>query len=276
MPGFDGKGSIPDILAFIHGYSGSFYSVSSSGVVSGGLCFNTDTTLFTGQLTSQNTVRISIPDHNFIGPFSKITNPGALTDTLVGVLISVSYGQKNIVLVLNSQGQVISSAGLTTPVSGRVYADSGMFVGHVRTGESSNWNEFTITGIYAHDSLNGVLSVDAPHSDNDGTVRLIRKGIVTGVRTPNPSIPAFYILKQNYPNPFNPSTVIRYQIAEKSNVSLKVFDLLGREVATLVNEVKSAGSYTATFNATNLSSGVFFYRLQTGSFTDTKRLVLLK
>jgi Secretion system C-terminal sorting domain len=83
-------------------------------------------------------------------------------------------------------------------------------------------------------------------------------------------------LSQNYPNPFNPSTVISYQVASFSKISLKVFDLMGREVATLVNEVKSAGSYTATFNAANMPSGVYFYRLQAGSFTETKRLVLLK
>jgi hypothetical protein len=83
-------------------------------------------------------------------------------------------------------------------------------------------------------------------------------------------------LSQNYPNPFNPSTVISYQVASAGNVSLKVFDLLGREVVTLVNEVTSAGSYTATFNAVNMPSGVYFYRLQAGSFTETKRLVLLK
>ena len=89
-------------------------------------------------------------------------------------------------------------------------------------------------------------------------------------------VPAAFALLQNYPNPFNPTTVISYQIASAGKVSLKVYDLLGREVATLVNELKSAGSYTATFNAINLASGVYFYRLQAGSFTQTKRLVLLK
>jgi hypothetical protein len=88
--------------------------------------------------------------------------------------------------------------------------------------------------------------------------------------------PEKFSLSQNYPNPFNPSTIISYQVASLGMVSLKVYDLLGREVAMLVNEVISAGNYTATFNAVNMPSGVYFYRLQVGSFTETKRLMLLK
>lgn len=84
------------------------------------------------------------------------------------------------------------------------------------------------------------------------------------------------MLSQNYPNPFNPSTVINYQIASPGKVSLKVYDLLGREVATLVNEEKAAGNYKATFNAMNLPSGVYFYRLQTATYSNTKKLLLLK
>jgi len=99
----------------------------------------------------------------------------------------------------------------------------------------------------------------------------------TGVSTPTANhTPQKYSLLQNYPNPFNPSTQISYQVPNNSRVSLKVFDLLGREVAVLVNEVKPAGTYTATFNANDIPSGVYFYRLRSGSFTETKRLVLLK
>jgi hypothetical protein len=83
-------------------------------------------------------------------------------------------------------------------------------------------------------------------------------------------------LEQNYPNPFNPSTSISFTLPSKSFVSLKVFDLLGREVATLVNEQKPAGTYTQKWNAANVSSGIYFYRLQADKFTETKKLVLLK
>ncbi|MFQ3597104.1 MAG: T9SS type A sorting domain-containing protein [Chloroherpetonaceae bacterium] len=88
--------------------------------------------------------------------------------------------------------------------------------------------------------------------------------------------PAQYTLKQNYPNPFNPLTVIGYQLPTSGFVKLDVFDVLGRVVATLVNEQKEAGSYEATFNASALSSGVYFYRLQSGEFVATKKMLLVK
>jgi len=83
-------------------------------------------------------------------------------------------------------------------------------------------------------------------------------------------------LLQNYPNPFNPSTVIAYQLPVSSQVSLKIYDMLGREVQTLVNETQAAGRYAVRFNATNLSSGTYFYKLQANGLVQTKKLTLLK
>ncbi|MFN3561178.1 MAG: T9SS type A sorting domain-containing protein [Chloroherpetonaceae bacterium] len=85
-----------------------------------------------------------------------------------------------------------------------------------------------------------------------------------------------YTLSQNYPNPFNPTTTIRYSIANAGNVSLKIYDILGREVATLVNGRQAAGEYTVQFNATNLASGIYFYRLQAGDFVQTRKMMLVK
>ena len=90
------------------------------------------------------------------------------------------------------------------------------------------------------------------------------------------SILAKFSLEQNYPNPFNPSTVISYQLPVSTNVTLKVYDLLGREVATLVDESKPAGSYEVEFDASQLSSGVYLYKLTTGEYTAAKKLMLLK
>jgi len=81
---------------------------------------------------------------------------------------------------------------------------------------------------------------------------------------------------QNYPNPFNPSTKISYQIPTKNLVTLKVYDILGREVATLVNAQQNAGQYVATFDGSRLASGVYFYRIQAGTYINTKKLLLLK
>ena len=88
--------------------------------------------------------------------------------------------------------------------------------------------------------------------------------------------PVNYALEQNYPNPFNPSTKIRYSIAKTSKVILRIFDSLGREIRTLVNEIKSPGNYTIEFNARNLPSGIYFYQIKTNNFLETKKFILLK
>ena len=90
------------------------------------------------------------------------------------------------------------------------------------------------------------------------------------------AVPKDFVLFQNYPNPFNPTTVINYQLPAASHVVVKVYDLLGREVATLVNEVKSAGYYSVDFNASALSSGTYFYRITAGVFTQSKQMMLVK
>ncbi len=88
--------------------------------------------------------------------------------------------------------------------------------------------------------------------------------------------PTKFELNQNYPNPFNPSTTIKYQIPKAGMVSIKVYDILGQEVAILVNEIKNSGSYQVNFNASKLASGTYIYRLQAGSFVQTKKMLLLK
>ena len=84
------------------------------------------------------------------------------------------------------------------------------------------------------------------------------------------------MLYQNYPNPFNPSTKIRFRILEFGFVSLKVYDVLGNEIATLVNEAKPAGSYEVEFSGIGLSTGVYFYRLTAADYSASKKLILLK
>jgi len=109
------------------------------------------------------------------------------------------------------------------------------------------------------------LDANMPGKASQGT------GVQDRVETPN-----FFVLSQNYPNPFNPTTVINYQVPVAGHVSVKVYDLLGREVMTLVNERKSAGSYQVLFDAHLLPSGVYFYSLESGSFKETKKMELLK
>ena len=100
--------------------------------------------------------------------------------------------------------------------------------------------------------------------------------LTTSVKELNVAIPTEYFLFQNYPNPFNPSTIIRYDLPKEGMVSIKIYDMLGIEVKTLVNEYKSAGIYNIEFNASNLTSGIYFYKLTLGNITQAKKMLLLK
>jgi len=159
--------------------------------------------------------------------------------------------------------------------------------------ENPHWNAATMTG-----SHNWTSSAENSNNENivivrDGNItnqylqefasRYVQFGgtdtITVGVEETRTTIPGTFTLEQNYPNPFNPTTTIRFSVPSVGTghvLSLRVYNVLGQEVATLVNEQLKAGSYKVEFNASNLASGVYFYRLQAGSFTETKKLMLLR
>jgi len=113
---------------------------------------------------------------------------------------------------------------------------------------------------------------------DDGLIVKTTSGGAMGVQQISSVVPDNFLLHQNYPNPFNPTTKINYEIKSSGFVSLKVFDLLGKEVASLINEKQNAGSYSTDFNSTefNLSSGIYFYTLKTDGFIETKKMILVK
>ncbi len=125
------------------------------------------------------------------------------------------------------------------------------------------------------DAINGSLVRQKLAGDHKV---VITNPAVNSLRLLSSTIPTEYSLEQNYPNPFNPSTNIKYQIPFSQMVTLKVFDVLGREVASLVNEVKEAGIHSALFNTEEygITSGIYFYRLDAGEFTSIKKLILMK
>ena len=90
------------------------------------------------------------------------------------------------------------------------------------------------------------------------------------------NLPTEFRLDQNYPNPFNPLTTMQYLIPQVSHVTIKVYDIIGKEIKTLVNEEKLAGKYVVQFDGSNFSSGVYFYQMRAGEFIDTKKFILLK
>lgn len=103
----------------------------------------------------------------------------------------------------------------------------------------------------------------------------LQRGTIVSVGA-REEVPGEYALHQNYPNPFNPSTTIWYELPTAVNVRLTIVNMLGQIVATLVNEMKQPGKYTLQFDGSGLASGVYFYRLQAGSFVQTKKLLLMR
>lgn len=165
-----------------------------------------------------------------------------------------------------------------------LYADSSQTWKPVATG---NVNLQTLavndTFLFAGFASPGTISLGKTEagsvsgSSNSGMLWRCRlSDFITSVKVGAENIPTKFSLQQNYPNPFNPSTTISFAVPSRSLVSLKVFDILGREVSTIVSGELQAGSYTRQWNAANMASGVYFYRLQAGSFTETKKLLLLK
>lgn len=120
------------------------------------------------------------------------------------------------------------------------------------------------------------FSVNGIHGDLVGGATLDTSGALVGIEEEVTQIPTKFLLSQNYPNPFNPSTKISYSLPKTGFVRLKIYDMLGREVQTLVNEFQSIGYYTTDFDADKLSSGIYLYRLQMGNFTATKKMLLLR
>jgi hypothetical protein len=156
----------------------------------------------------------------------------------------------------------------------------------VRMDQSVNGVKWNHIGSYTFDAdTNNAVIISNAATNGDvvvaDAIRILSfdsTTAVTSVETGKADLPAGYLLDQNYPNPFNPSTNISYELLNNSKVNLKIYDLLGREVAMLVNEEKPAGRYNTVFdaNAMHLSSGVYFYRLIAGNYSSTKKMVLTK
>jgi hypothetical protein len=169
---------------------------------------------------------------------------------------------------------VIVRNGTHVPIG----VDNGMNSILTRLPEPGNISAVTEWAL--NDLQNGVYewrlrAVDAAYAGSDIASGVFSIG-VTSIDDSDNSIPVEYSLEQNYPNPFNPATLIKYSIPKEEMVSLKIYNTIGEEIETLVNELKQAGNYNISFNASSLPSGIYFYRIQAGNFIETKKMILIK
>lgn len=188
--------------------------------------------------------------------------------------------------MLRLPGGRIGVCAFSTPNSGYTILDStGTYVRTmtVVTGLRGSYllgnGHYLVTnaaGVHEIDSVSGVLIRTVTSASNFQYISPYNPGALLSNGNAETSVPGEYLLEQNYPNPFNPSTGIRYSIPAGGNVVLKVYDVTGRAVKTLVNEFRSAGSYEVTFDASGLASGIYYYSISSGEFSKTMKMVLIK
>ncbi len=243
--------------------------------------------------TSLNPVRlidVSTANSNYVcaglfqnttdGGFFLSTNAGGQwTKMSTGIPAVVGVNIRWVLFRPGSNTEMYCAVDATAP-------NAGVF----RTTDGGNsWTSF-VSGTLLNSYLTRALSFKATSTDSTlftgiGSTSVAStpgQGVyeysfpLVGIEPPAGNIPKVYALYPNYPNPFNPATSIRYDVPKVSNVTLKVYDIRGREVASLVSENKQPGSYSVTFNASNLASGVYFYRLNAGDYTNTMKMILVK
>ncbi|MBS1493217.1 MAG: T9SS type A sorting domain-containing protein [Bacteroidetes bacterium] len=202
--------------------------------------------------------------------------------------ISTSYQGKSIfrtidggnswqpVLIINDNQSIISDIDISESGTGYATCWTGRIFKTTNFGTSwfellSNTNNRLYSVCKVSDSI--VFAAGT----NSTIIKTINGGTaLTSINNFTNIIPSEFYLHQNYPNPFNPITIIKFDIPKTSFVKIKIYDVLGKQIATLLNEIKQAGSYSIDFNASQLSSGIFFYRLETEGFTETKKMVVQK
>jgi len=172
--------------------------------------------------------------------------------------------------VLNNFQVRITVTGTTSKVGGELVNSSGNVVAVIN---STSTNPFTLTA-----PSPGTYTVNAGFKSPSrkwGTTSAVIN--VTGIDEELVGLrPEIFTLYDNYPNPFNPSTKIRYAISQTAFTSLKIYSILGEEVAVLINETRTPGVYEVNFDSANITSGTYFYKLESGNFSQTKKMIVLK
>ncbi|MFZ1320593.1 MAG: T9SS type A sorting domain-containing protein [Ignavibacteria bacterium] len=221
-----------------------------------------------------------------------VTNSGGGNDVIKydynGTFISNFITSINILFaqqIFRNENGNLAVCGFSTP-SGLILFDSSGNYMRSLTGATGLRGAYLLgNGHYLVTNASGVHEIDSASGSLIRTVvtgtnfqyvnEYFPDGLVS-VNNISTEIPEKYSLSQNYPNPFNPKTVINYELQISGNAKLTVYDVLGNEVAELVNEKQNAGTYSVDFDGSNFSSGVYFYRLNAGEFSETKRMMLLK
>jgi hypothetical protein len=215
---------------------------------------------------------------------SGLTSSNISAFAVSGTNLFAGTGGSGGVFRSTNDGTIWTDAGLTNTSIGDLFVSgTNLFAGtfssgvFLSTNNGTTWTDVNtgLTNTYVVSLVVYGTNLFAG-TDSNHVWRRPLSEMITSVERLSTDLPTHFSLEQNYPNPFNPSTTIKYEIPVESRVSLKVFNILGQEVVTLVNEEQKAGYKSVEWNAANVASGVYFYRLQAGDFTASRKLLLLK
>jgi hypothetical protein len=253
-------------------YSYPHYVAISGTNIYANAYYNSSDKIFKTTNNGTNWTQLSLSVDNIISLLASGSN--ILAGTVTGY-----YNSANLYLSTNDGANwngALGQKAYSLTNSGNIIiagTDNGVYVS---TNNGSHWTQRS-QGL----NNNRVLSVNISNgyvfagTDTSSVWRRPYSETI-GIRNINSNIPDKYSLSQNYPNPFNPNTIIRFQIKDARFVSLKVYDILGKEIETIVNEKLKAGIYETTFNGSNYPSGIYFYKLMMDNFSETKKMTLLK
>lgn len=220
---------------------------------------------------------------NFISPFetaeavyfSDVNTGYYCTNTFNARIVKTTNGGDNWSLI-HSQDSLNGAWGMSFVNSSTGYVCTGAGKVLKTTNAGLNWN------IQLTPLTENLYEIHFPSADTgyiaswSGKILKTTNGGITFMWKQNNEVPAKFILNQNYPNPFNPSTNISFSVTLRGLVRIQVFDIMGREISVLINETLEPGNYQVTFNAENLSSGIYYYRLSAGNFSETRKMILIK
>ena len=268
-------------IGWICGWDGAILHTSDGG---GTLSF---------EIFERNTLDLSIPDPGEVSDIIDVyISPGILDDhTLSGVTVlidSVLHPEVSDLTFLLTHDGITDTLITQSEIADTNILHCGLtdaaaiFIAEGEPPYEGNYKPHSPLSVFSGMNPNGewTLKVVDMVSGNSGTLQgwglKLFLDAPTNVESDYSSFPNDYVVYQNYPNPFNPSTTIKWQMPETGFVTLKIYDVLGREVITLVNEELGTGTHETVFDAFRFSSGVYFYQLKSGSFVETKKMILLK
>ncbi len=260
----------------LNAYDGMGFKIIESEVGINGFVFDIDGTLFGfGKDNKLYTIDLETGSATEVGDIGFKVIAGTINpiDGTMWVSSGELTGKGDIFTINKATGLAtqIGNAGLSEMIYSLGFDGDGKLYG-------TTGNDFTESVLYEISTTDGTATEIGPVGEK-GVLGLAfaRDGVVSVEReTEDEIVPVAFALEQNYPNPFNPTTVIKYSVPESNLVNLKIYDVLGRVVTTLVNETKSSGNYSITFDAANLPSGIYFYSLEIGGQRATKKMVLLR